>query len=103
MEYSPLFIGADSVTDGKHMAALREGMQDYDYFVLLRARVEELRARGAGGEALARAEALLTEGPREVTDAIAAGGVGWGGEIDRSAMDRVRVQVLDALEELAAL
>ncbi len=102
-EYSPLFIGEDSVTDGKHMTALREGIEDYEYFVMLRARIEELKARGAGGEALVRAEALLTDGPREVTDAIAAGGVGWGGEIDRSAMDRVRVQVLDALEELAAL
>ena len=100
-EYSPLFIGADSVTDGKHMAALREGIEDYEYFVLLRTRVEELRARGGGGGALARAEALLTAGPLEVTDAIVAGGIGWGGEIDRSAMDRVRVQVLDVLEKLA--
>ncbi len=29
-EYSPLFIGADSVTDGKHMAAIREGIEDYE-------------------------------------------------------------------------
>jgi len=102
-EYSPLFIGEDAVTDGKHMEAIREGIEDYEYFVMLRARVEELRARGVGGDAVGRAEALLEDGPRQVIDATTEAGVGWGGEIDRSLMDRVRVQALEALVELSEL
>jgi len=102
-EYSPLFIGADSVTDGKHMEAIREGIQDYEYFAMLRARVGELKARGAGGEALARAEALLTDGPRRVTEPIAEQGVSWADGTDRSVMDAVRVEVLEALEALRGM
>ena len=102
-EYTPLFMGEDSVTDGKHMEAIREGVQDYEYFVMLRNRLEELKAKGVGGDAVARAHGLLEYGPRLVTEAIAERGVGWGDDHDRSAMDQVRVEALEALVELSAL
>lgn len=104
VEYSPLFIGKDSVTNGKHMEAISEGMQDYEYFVMMRARIAELKARGVKAPALAQAEALSTEGPLRVTDAIiAGGGVGWSADRDRTIMDQVRVEVLDALVALGEL
>ena len=104
VEYSPLFIGADSVTPGKHMEAIREGVQDYEYFVMLRKRVAALKAKRVTAPAVARAEKLLTEGPLRVTDAIIAdGGVGWSPKRDRTIMDQVRVEVLDALVELAEM
>jgi len=103
VEYSPLFIGTDTVTNGKHMEAIREGMQDYEYFVMLRARIAELKAKGVNAPALTQAEALSTEGPLRVTDAIISDGIGWGGDQDRTVMDQVRVAVLDALVALSAL
>ena len=104
VEYSPLFIGTDSVTAGKHMEAIREGLQDYEYFVLLRERLAQLRAKGVTGPAMVEAEKLLAEGPLRVTDAIIADeGVSWGGTRDRTLMDRVRVEVLDALIVLAGM
>ena len=104
VEYSPLFIGKDSVTPGKHMEAIREGVQDYEYFVMLRERLAQLKAKGVTGPAVAEAETLLTEGPLRVTDAIiAGGGVSWGGGHDRTLMDAVRVEVLDALVALRGL
>jgi len=103
MEYSPLFIGADSVTNGKHMEGIREGVQDYEYFVMLRARIAELKAAGVNAPALTRAEALLADGPLRVTTPIAAEGIGWGADRDRTLMDQVRVEVLDALVALADL
>ncbi len=39
--YSPLFIDASSVTDGKHMEAIREGVEDYEYLVMLQRSVTE--------------------------------------------------------------
>lgn len=104
VEYSPLFIGADSVTAGKHMEAIREGIQDYEYFVMLRERVAELKAKGMASPMIKKAEKLLTEGPLRVTDAIIAdGGVGWVAKRDRTIMDKVRVEVLDALVNLEGL
>ncbi len=103
IEYSPLFIGETTVTRGKHMEAIREGVQDYEYYVMLRDRVEELRADGIEAGALGRAEALLADGPGRVLDPIAETGVSWGGERDRSIMDRVRVEMLEALSELRDL
>lgn len=103
IEYSPLFIGETTATDGKHMEAIREGMQDYEYAVMLRARVGELKARGVERAAIARAEALLAEGPDRVLGPIAEKGVGWLDERDRTVMDQVRVEMLEALETLRGL
>ncbi|MBT3291436.1 MAG: hypothetical protein HN380_29095, partial [Victivallales bacterium] len=104
VEYSPLFIGKDSVTAGKHMEGIREGVQDYEYFVMLRKRVAALKAKGVADPALAKATTLLTAGPLRVTDAIITqGGVGWARVRDRTIMDEVRIQVLDALLALKRL
>jgi len=104
VEYSPLFIGKDSVTAGKHMEAIREGVQDYEYFVMLRERLAALKAKGVADPALAKATTLLTAGPLRVTDAIITqGGVGWARVRARTIMDEVRIQVLDALLALRRL
>ena len=103
IEYSPLFIGETTATDGKHMEAIREGIQDYEYAVMLRARVEELKARGVQNAAIAASEALLAEAPDRVVGPIAEKGVGWLDERDRTVMDTVRVEMLEALAALQGL
>lgn len=100
-QYSPLFITPTSITDGKQMEAIREGAQDFQYFVMLRARVEELEAAGRQGPQIEAAKALLETGPRRVIDDIKIGNLGWGEDKDRGVMDRVRLEVLEALTELA--
>jgi len=103
VEYSPFFVGQDAVTDAKQWEAVREGVQDYEYFVMLRRRLAELDAKGRGGAPVDAARKLLTAGPAEVTAAIDEKSLEWSVPKDRGVMDRVRVQVLQALAQLQAL
>ena len=43
--FTPLFLDETSVTAGKQMEAIREGVEDYEYFVLLRNAVEQGEGR----------------------------------------------------------
>lgn len=101
-EYSPFFVGQTEVVDGKHMEAIREGVQDYEYFVMLRAQVEALKQRGVTSAALTAAGRLLTEGPRRVTDTITPKAMSWLDEADHAIMDQVRVEALGLLSKLSA-
>jgi len=100
-EYSPYFVGPDSVMEGKHSEAVREGVQDYEYLRMLRDSVLQARASGGHAAWLASAERLLTDGVSEAVASVAASNLFWNVEKDRSAMDAVRVRVLDALEAKA--
>lgn len=102
-QYSPLFLDATSVTDAKHMAAIREGAQDYEYFVMLRDRIAQLEQKGVRGGALEQAKQLAEQGPASVCEQITDKNLSWSTPKDREMMDRVRVQVLTMLEKLAKL
>ncbi|HQC53848.1 MAG TPA: hypothetical protein PLE92_11980, partial [Lentisphaeria bacterium] len=62
-EYSPYFVSQTTVMDGKHSEAVREGVQDYEYLVMLQDRIAQLKKAGKGGAAIAKAERLLAEAP----------------------------------------
>lgn len=102
-QYSPLFLAPDSVTDGKHMAAIREGVQDYEYFVILRQRIAELEAKGIRSPLFELARRLEQEGPERVIASIRPDNMSWHTPKDRSLMDQVRVEVLELLEKMAKL
>ena len=102
-QYSPLFLSPDSVTDAKHMAAIREGAQDYEYFVMLRSRIAELERKGVRSPLLDQARKLVVEGPDLVVSGIHSDNLAWSVPKDRGVMDAVRVQVLDLLEKMAKL
>lgn len=102
-QYSPLFLSPDSVTLAKHMAAIGEGVQDYQYFVMLRQRVAELQQKGVRSPLVAQAEALLTAGPDRVIATVTPANQTWSEPKDREVMDQVRVEVLELLEKLAKL
>ena len=97
-EYSPYFVAPDSVMEGKHSEAIREGVQDYEYLRMLQNKVAKARAAGADAAWQKRAEGLLTEGVSEAVGTVASSNLFWKVTKDRSAMDTVRVRVLDALE-----
>jgi len=68
--YAPLFISEDSVTAGKHLEAAREGVEDYEYFVMLDREIREAHAQGANGPEVEEARQLLQRLPARVCDAV---------------------------------
>ncbi|HCU35337.1 MAG TPA: hypothetical protein DGT21_07690 [Armatimonadetes bacterium] len=99
--YSPLFLSPTTVTDAKQMEAIREGAEDYEYFMMLQARVEELEAAGVSGEAIAAARTLLATAPNRALDIMGPNRQPWMVPKDREVMDRLRLQALGMLERLS--
>ena len=102
-QYSPMFIDATSVTDGKQMEAIREGAQDYEYFVMLREAIQGLERKAFVTPVLGQAKDLLQTGPQRVISDINVGTLGWLKEKDRSVMDQVRIEVLRMLVKISEL
>ena len=99
--YTPLFLDDRSVVTGKHLEALREGVQDYEYLVLLERAVQAARRAGRTGMEVARAERLLQRAASEVMRQPGTGAIRWAEPKDRTAADRVRRHILKAMRELA--
>jgi len=98
--FGVVYATPDSVTDGKHWEAVREGIEDYEYLRMLRDRIEELKARGVSVPALQQAVDILETVPEEVASEYDMRSVPWSVEKDRSVADRCRVRVLKALDSL---
>jgi hypothetical protein len=101
--YTPMFIGPEGTTDGKHMEAIREGAEDYEYFQMLKSRVTELEQRGVKSPVLAETKTFLENAPDEVLSDATTAGLGWDQPRDRGLMDRARVQALGLLVKLSKL
>lgn len=100
--YAPQFLSDSGCETSKHMEAIREGVFDYEYLMMLRDAVSAAEQAGrADHDVVKRAKALLTEGPERVLEAENVSAWGWYDERDRSIADEVRVEVLAALEALA--
>lgn len=94
--YTPLYLDDTSVTGSKYMEAIREGIEDYEYLIMLRTYVEELKKRGAMVE-LASAQELLESAADRVLASEAGATHYWDQEKDRSQADQVRVEILEML------
>ena len=101
--FSPVYIDETSVTDAKHWEGVREGIEDYEYLVMLRDRLRALREAGVRSDRIEAAGRLLREAPGRVVSGYDAGAMAWKTAKDRSIADSVRVEVLHALEELSRL
>ncbi|MGD9496654.1 MAG: hypothetical protein AB7Y46_10150, partial [Armatimonadota bacterium] len=101
--YCPTYIDDTSITAAKYMEAIREGIEDYDYLTMLRARVEELEADGIGEQRLVTARELLATAVDRVMAMDRERNYTWDQPKDRAVQDRVRIEVLEALTELAEL
>jgi hypothetical protein len=99
--YTPLYLDATSVTAGKHLEAIREGIEDYEYLVLLQQRIGELEQAGQTSPALEPAKKLLDTAASRVLDAPGADRLLWKDEKDRNVADQVRVEILETLAALA--
>lgn len=100
--YTPLFLDATSVTTGKHMEALREGIEDYEYLVMLDDAIAAAANKNVDPAVLERARGLLRDGPAAVTDACFQNqGFEWNTPMDRGAADTVRLEILEVLARLS--
>jgi hypothetical protein len=98
--YVPYFLDSTSVTPGKHMEAIREGVEDYEYLVMLRDAIARAEQRGAPRDVLARARRLLVEAVERVCDPKTLTAFWWSQPKDRTVADRVRKEILDVLVAL---
>jgi hypothetical protein len=101
--FTPLFIDDVSVTPGKQMEAVRESVEDYEYFVILAAAVEQAKKSGRTGSDVAKAEALLSSAAPRVLSAENAHKIGLRDAKDRTIADTARVEILEALLGLKQL
>ncbi len=89
-DYSPAYISPDSVTPAKQMEAIREGIQDYNYLVMLKASGREDAARSIA--------AGVTEGSSRMS-----GKRYWSQwKTDKTPCalaDKARMDILDILEK----
>ncbi len=108
--FSPVYMDSKSVTDGKHWLAIFEGVNDYEYLLMLKDGIAAARKAGRNPDAVARAQKLLDELPDQVINAVRAGeppvSDGQPGSKKRlgdiTACDAARVQILEALASLTA-
>lgn len=104
--YTPLYIDETSITTGKYWEAVREGIQDYEYFVILKDLIEELEKMGIEDTDLQPAKELLSEAPKRV---VVAGDFEvplkryWKEQEERSVADQERVRILKTIDELLML
>ena len=98
-DYSPLFLDPSSVVSSKKMAALREGVEDFEYLRMLSEAIVAAQNQGADATLIAAAQNLLTTSPDTVL--VPAGTLtAWQSALDRSVADRQRLAILDALISL---
>jgi hypothetical protein len=95
--YCPLYLDEQGVTAGKWMEAVREGVQDYEYLVLLRDAVAAARSAGTASPAVDGAVALLENACARVLAEAQGRAYRWDRPLDRGVADRVRIEILDAL------
>ncbi len=95
--YAPEFLTADSVLTAKAMEAIREGLYDHEYLVMLR---DKLAATKSSSPAVEAARRLLATATDRVFGASGADKVWWRDAKDRTIADQVRQELLAALESL---
>ena len=104
-EYSPFFVSPDDAMAAKQSEAVKEGAEDYEYLALLAEKAAKLKKEGKDVSAIER---LLAEAPERVLgDAaftVSHGRKGndprydWDFPNPRGNADKVRLEILDALE-----
>lgn len=100
-DYCPMFLDAKGVTPGKHMEACREGIEDYEYLVMLEQAIKAAEGQTPPkADAIERARALLSECPGLVLDTGTSDSLMWSAEVDRSVADAVRAEIIAVLEDL---
>jgi len=99
--YCPFYLDATGVTGAKYMEAIREGVEDYEYLVLLRDQVAARAAESATDPRVVQARKLLETAVDRVLAGEAGDNYTWDQQKDRSIADTVRIEILEALTALS--
>ena len=94
--YSIIYWDEQGVTDSKQLEGIREGVEDYEYLVML----QEAIGGAAAGKAAA-AQAVLDRVVEEIGGGYSSGKLAWRGDHDRDAADRARLEILAQLTALS--
>ncbi|MDO4571294.1 MAG: discoidin domain-containing protein [Planctomycetia bacterium] len=103
--YAPLFIDPKDpvVVPGKHLEAMRESAQDFEYFVLMRAEIERLEKSG-DAEKMTRAEKETLFLETLLDETLSADGdalhIEWNVSKDRGKTTDARRRLLERLTQL---
>lgn len=97
--YGPFFLGNTTVTAGKPMEAIREGVEDYEYLVMLKKRLAELDPPD-NNPAYQAARTLRDSAADAVLNATGAGQLNWADTKNRGIADQKRIEILEMLEAL---
>ena len=97
---TPQFLDHEGCTTSKEMEAIRAGLYDHEYLVMLRDRIAELERKGQRSNSVSQAKTLLTDGLRQVLDAEGTERAQWRDPKDRTVADKMRGHILKALESL---
>ena len=99
--YEMVFATAKSVTASKHLAAWRDGIEDYEYFHVLDSLLRRARKAGCPKHLLAKAEALLERLPAEALSDIPGKWTrGHGRNDPNEAFDHARLRVLQMIDQV---
>lgn len=101
--FTPLFLDETSVTSGKQMEAMAEGVEDYEVLRMLKESCEKARAAGQDSRRLREAEALLQQAATQVLEAKGTTDLRWKEDKDRAIADQVRIEALRALVSLGGV
>ena len=102
-EYSPYFVGKTTVTQAKHNEAVREGAQDYEYFMMLSKMIANLKAHGK----LKEAEAAQTVYDKALDEGLSSlphlpdNDINWVNSNHHERMDNARITVLREIVRLS--
>jgi hypothetical protein len=95
--YSPFFLSDSAVAPSKHSEAIREGMEDIEYLAMLRRRIADVSQIDPTRSGLADAAGLGDRARATVLQSAGATDFQWTSAKDRSAADRMRLQIAGAL------
>jgi hypothetical protein len=98
--YTPFFIDATSITAGKHMEAVREGIEDYEYLLMLKQALASAEKEKRHHETVRQVRDLLTEIPGRVLNPATLDAFWWRDPLDRTVADKARLDILNALAAL---
>ena len=98
--YTPVFLDETSVTAGKHMEAIREGIEDYEYLVMLQKQITQREKQGKADGIIREAKALLDTAADRVTNGQTPQALFWRQVKDRSVADTVRIEILEMMVKL---
>ncbi|MEI6521206.1 MAG: discoidin domain-containing protein [bacterium] len=97
INYVPFILEPDTVMPAKQMEAIREGVEDYEYMVMLK---KAIAAAKPNHPEIAHAQTLLTDGVNKVLNSTGVDNIKWNQVNDYDAADKLRLEILQSLEKL---